>query len=142
MADHEFRITQIGSAVEQLEWAIYLLVEKNAPLPAVTLAAAAEELLGKMVTGTTAMAELRDYFVTPELDGTVVLNKHLNHLKNWLKHGSKTESSIVVQLEFEAVQYLARALTNLGRVTGSGTPMGALFQEWIDCRPYLTAGNP
>jgi len=43
----EFELTKIDAAVEQLDWAIRLFLDQKAYVPAITLAGAAEEILGK-----------------------------------------------------------------------------------------------
>jgi hypothetical protein len=43
----EFEFTKIDVAVDQLDWAIRLFLDHRAYVPAITLAGAAEEILGK-----------------------------------------------------------------------------------------------
>jgi hypothetical protein len=45
----EFELSKIDAAVEQLVWAIRLFLDRQAYLPAITLAGAAEEILGQAV---------------------------------------------------------------------------------------------
>jgi hypothetical protein len=48
----EFELSKIDAAVDQIDWAIRLFLDHQAYLPAITLAGAAEEILGKpSVTG-------------------------------------------------------------------------------------------
>lgn len=49
--EFEFELSKIDAAVEQLDWAIRLLLDHKAYIPAIGLAAAAEEILGKAVPG-------------------------------------------------------------------------------------------
>jgi len=43
----EYKISKIDAAVSQLDWAIRLFLDHQAYLPAITLAGAAEEIIGK-----------------------------------------------------------------------------------------------
>jgi hypothetical protein len=58
----EFELSKIDAAVEQLDWAIRLLLDHQAYLPAITLAGAAEEILGQAVGDRAAFAQLKTVF--------------------------------------------------------------------------------
>jgi hypothetical protein len=45
----EFELSKIDAAVEQLDWAIKLFLDRQAYLPAITLAGDAEEILGRAI---------------------------------------------------------------------------------------------
>ena len=130
-----YRLTRLGAAVEQLEWAIDLLVNHNAPVAAIPLAAAAEELLGKMCSTQNAMDQLKSTLAADTGVNPDDIGKQLNETKNWLKHGAKETHD--VDLECEAVQFIARALTNLRRAATLHLPMGAVFDRWIARHPEL-----
>ena len=135
-----FKITKAGAAIEQLEWAIKLLVEENAYIPAITLAGAAEEILGKM-SGNPAFHELRDHFSTASgLTLKAVADGHLNRGRNWFKHWSEGKSAEVeIELETDAIQYIARGLINAARV-GHYCAANEPFAEWLAInRPDLCA---
>ena len=52
-------LSKIDVAVEQLDWAIRLFLDHQAYLPAITLAGAAEEILGQAVGDRAAFAQLK-----------------------------------------------------------------------------------
>jgi hypothetical protein len=58
----EFELSKIDAAVEQLDWAIRLFLDHQAYLPAITLAGAAEEILGQAVGDRAAFAQLMTTF--------------------------------------------------------------------------------
>jgi len=83
----EFELTKIDAAVDQLDWAIRLFLDHQAYLAAITLAAAAEEILGQAVGDRAAFRQLTTTFATRfAMPEKVVTQDHLNRAKNWLKH--------------------------------------------------------
>jgi hypothetical protein len=111
----EFEVSKIGAAVEQLDWAIRLFVDQ-AYIPAITLAGAAEEILGgAVVEGRAAHARLKkkmsaDYSLTEK-----AVSDHLNQTRNWLKHWGAPEEAkeARIKLDEHALQLIFRALLNL-----------------------------
>jgi len=130
----KYRLSKIDAAVDQLDWAIKLFLDHKAYVPAITLAGAAEEIIGEAVGAESAFRDLRGRLSEQsQVPETVVSQQYLNRAKNWLKHWKelKDEEFIEIELEKEAVQYLARAISNLAaydRSTSSETPR---FLSWL-----------
>jgi hypothetical protein len=132
--DVEFALSKIDAAVEQLDWAIRLFLDHKAYVPAIGLAAAAEELLGKAVPGRSAFEALKAKFTSDFGFSEKQLNDdYLNKAKNWLKHwdGTLATAKIRLELDEEALQYIVRALTNLAIHDGSQPSEGPRFWEWM-----------
>ena len=130
----EFELSKIDAAVEQLDWAIRLFLDHKAYVPAIGLAAAAEEVLGKAVPGRSAFEALKAKFIGDFGFSEKQLNDgYLNKAKNWLKHwdGKPATAKIHLELDEEALQYIVRALTNLAIHDGSQPSEGPRFWEWM-----------
>ena len=83
----EFDLSKIDAAVEQLDWAIRLFLDYGAYVPAISLAGAAEEILGKAVQGRSGFELLKKKFTADFGFSEKILNdEYLNRAKNWLKH--------------------------------------------------------
>jgi hypothetical protein len=83
-----WRLTRIGAAVEQLEEAIDPLARRSIPLPAIMLAAAAEEMRGNMISAGRAQEQRRDSLAARNAHSPAEnIGGQLNATKNWLKHG-------------------------------------------------------
>jgi hypothetical protein len=130
----EFELTKIDAAVDQLDWAIRLFLDHQAYVPAITLAGAAEEILGKAVGERAAFQQLKQKFAAdlsiPEKE---VSQDHLNVAKNFLKHwDAKTDQEkIRLELDNEAIQYIVRALANLATHDGSQPSEAPRLWTWI-----------
>jgi hypothetical protein len=130
----ETEITKIDAAVDQLDWAIRLILDHQAYAPAITLAGAAEELLGAMVPGDAVFHKLQGKAAADfKLTEVEVSQQYLNATRNWLKHwtGQKDPAAQAVDLEGEAVQYAVRALANLYHLDQSPSREGPRFFEWL-----------
>ena len=130
----EFEISKIDAAVHQLDWAIRLFLDHKAYIPAITLAGAAEEILGKAVGAGAIFETLKKKFASefsmPEKE---VSRDHLNKVRNWLKHcdGRTDTETVCLELDKEAVQYIVRALANLATHDGSLRGEGPRFTAWL-----------
>ena len=119
-------ISKLDIAKRQLDVAAYLYVEGGDYLAVVTLAGAAEEILGSLLrrTGREAMI---DHLVEMDRELTggrsfKILNDEVNRARNTLKHArEQTEDSVVIE-PGEATAMLARALANYKMLTGSLAP--------------------
>ena len=112
----ESTLSKIDAAVDQLDWAMRLFLDHQAYVPAITLAGAAEEILGQILGDKSALAQLKTRLsALTGLPGKVVSQEHLNRGKNWLKHwqGLHDDETIHLDLEAEAIQYILRGVTNL-----------------------------
>jgi hypothetical protein len=137
----EWELSKIDAAVDQLDWAIRLFLDHQAYVPAITLAGAAEEILGKAVGGDAAFLQLKKKFAAdlsmPEKE---VSQDHLNRAKNFLKHwdGKTDQEKIYLELDEEALQYIARALTNLATHDGTLPSEAPRLLAWMAAnRPDL-----
>ena len=131
----KYEVGKIGAAVDQLDWAIKLFLDHKAFVPAITLAGAAEEIIGQTIGSEAAFNILKERLsAQSSLSPAIVSQMHLNKAKNWLKHwqGMKDEETIEVELETEAIQYIVRAITNLATHDKSCTSETPRFFEWIE----------
>lgn len=109
-------LTKIDSAVEQMDWAIRLFLDHRAPVPAITLAGAAEEIVAELMGGKSLYSRLKAKFRAKfRLPGKLVAPGYPSRAKNWLWHGKarKDGERTEFELEQEAIQHIVRALTNL-----------------------------
>ena len=111
----KYEVGKIGAAVDQLDWAIKFFLDHKAYVPAITLAGAAEEIIGETLRPESAFKILMERLsAKSSLSPSVVSQMYLNKAKNWLKHWKemKDEGTIEIELETEAIQYIVRAITN------------------------------
>jgi len=111
-------LTKLDAAKIQLEAAIELHLDKASYIPAITLAGAAEEILGKVLPSgqQTAKQELSQALLT-EYQLTIsekeLSDRYLNKTRNELKHfGDSNVTQIDIEPEIESLGMLARALAN------------------------------
>ncbi|TAN43237.1 MAG: hypothetical protein EPN22_10435 [Nitrospirae bacterium] len=130
----KYCITKIDAAVNQLDWAIKLFLDHKAYVPAITLAGAAEELIGEILNNEAAFRELQSLLSSKyNLDPKIVSQEYLNKAKNWLKHwkNCKDNDCIELELETEAMQYIIRAISNLFSHNCSLTSESPRFLKWL-----------
>lgn len=130
----QFELSKIDAAVDQLDWAIRLFLDHQGYVAAITLAAAAEEILGQAVGERAAFAQLKAKFAsTLGMAERAVSQEHLNKAKNWLKHWDQRtdDEKIRLELDEEAIQYIVRALTNLATHDGSQPSEGPRLWQWL-----------
>jgi len=131
-------VTKIDAAVEQMDWAIKLLLDNQAYIPAITLAGAAEEILGETLGESSVFSQLKVKLCAEHnLPAKYISQEYLNRAKNWLKHwkGMQDAEQTKIELEEEAVQYIVRSLTNLVLHDRSLPSEGPRFFEWLSKRP-------
>ena len=98
----EFELSKIDAAVDQLDWAIRLFLDHKAYVPAITLAGAADEVLGQAVGSRAVFDVLKKKFAADfSLPEKVVSQAHLNRAKNWLKHWDGRTDDEKIRLELE-----------------------------------------
>ena len=123
-------VNKIDAAVDQLDWAIRLLIDHNAYIPAITLAGACDCILGGM--NRQFFDELRDSLAAKyQLPPKEVSDMHINKAKNWLKHATViTPQEFEFDLKSEAIMRITLAIATLknfdNRVT-SETPRLAIW---------------
>lgn len=85
----EFELSKIDAAVDQLDWAIRLFLDHKAYVPAITLAGAADEILGRAIGNCAAFDVLKKKFAADlPLPEKLISQNYLNKAKNWLKHSN------------------------------------------------------
>lgn len=129
------QISKLVIAQRQLEVAARLYVEGADYLAVVTLAGAAEEILGNLLrrSGQEAMID-RIVEMDQELTGGrafSVVNAEVNRARNALKHAKVPDEDTVTIEPGEATAMLARALVNYNRSAGQLTPNMLLAREKI-----------
>lgn len=130
----KYRVRKVDAAVYQLDWAIKLFLDHKAYVPAITLAGAAEEIIGEAVSCESAFLKLKKSLSAKYgISGRVLSQEHLNKAKNWLKHWKemKDEEYIEIELETEAIQYILRAIINLDTHDKSATSETPRFFAWL-----------
>ena len=137
----KFKLSKIDAAADQLDWAIRLFLDHKAYIAAITLAGAAEEVIGKPLQDRAAFKQLATTLSTRfGLDRRAVTQDHLNKARNWLKHWDENtdQNEIELELDEEAIQYIVRSLANFA-IYDSSTPSEApRFFEWLqNNRPEL-----
>jgi len=131
----KYTVRKIDAAIDQLNWAIKLFLDHQAYIPAITLAGAAEEVVGEAVLSNATFRKLKK--ILSEETGITeeaVSQEYLNKTKNWLKHWNKMKDveSLEIELETEAIQYIVRAINNLliyDELLASETPR---FLNWLN----------
>lgn len=113
-------IRKLDIAVKQLETAIDLFVDRGDYICSITLAGAAEEILGKLVERNgkrPSVDELCASLISkyaPTADPKHIRAQHLNKARNSLKHANRiNEDEIKIEVEPEAMSMIIRALNNL-----------------------------
>lgn len=130
----EYVISKIDAAVDQIDWSIRLFLDHQAYIPAITLAGAAEEIIGATLSDQSAFALLKAKLSSQiGLSEKVVSQSHLNKAKNWLKHwqGLKDDETVSLELETEAIQYIVRAVANLVKHDRSLPSEAPRFFGWL-----------
>jgi uncharacterized protein YPO0396 len=131
----KYIVSKIDAAVDQLDWAIKLFLDFQAYVPAITLAGAAEEIIGEAVSSEASFRKIKKSLSKKTgIDGKIVSQEHLNKIKNWLKHWKNMddEETIEIELETEAIQYIVRAINNLVVHDNSLTSESNRFFDWLN----------
>ena len=137
----KFELSKDEAAADQLDWAIRLFLDHGAYVAAITLAGAAEELIGKPLQEQAIFKQLTQTLSARSgLDPKSVTQNHLNKAKNWLNHWDEhtDQGRIELELDEEAIQYIVRALTNFANYDNSLPSEFPRFWEWLQKnRPEL-----
>jgi len=127
-------LTKSEAAADQLDWAIRLFLDHDAFVPAITLAGAAEEIVGAPLSDQSAFVQLKKVFANElSLSEKDVGQLHLNRAKNWLKHwkGHRDSETETVELKNEAIHYIVRGITNFVAFDGSVPSEAPRFLAWL-----------
>lgn len=124
-------------ALKQLETAIDLFL-KEEYVCAITLAGAAEEILGKLVQrkGKQSLYKVLASGLIEKYELSInekeLIDKYLNFARNTLKHANATdEDEIELEVQTEAISLIVRAITNLYALDGSVSYNTPEFLNWI-----------
>lgn len=132
---------RIDLAVEQLDVALGLFLEQRSYVAALTLAGAAEEILGKALQFKgaenivqyrfKALAPVHDVFHREPLVWKDFVNDE-NHPRNSAKHfDSPTKPTVDLDLENAALWMLVRACANFDRLNLPRTERMHEFNDWF-----------
>ena len=130
----EYRVGKIDAAVAQLDWAIRLFLDHREYVPSITLAGAAEEIIGAPLGQEAAFHKLKDILSNKyNIQAPLVARDYLNKAKNRLKHwrDMKDEEYTDLELETEAIQYIVRARANLVSYDQTITSESPRFLNWL-----------
>ena len=130
----KYTVNKIEAAALQLDWAIRLFLDHGEYIPAITLAGAAEEILGEAVSNEAAFHQLKVTLSEKTgIEEKIISQEHLNKTKNWLKHWKemKDDENLDIELEKEAIQYIARAIANLITHDNSVTSETPRYYKWL-----------
>ena len=141
----KYTVNKIDAAIDQLDWAIKLFIEHKAYVPSITLAGAAEEILGEAVSSEASYRKLKKSLALDSgIDEKIVGQEYLNKTKNWLKHwkSMKDDENLEIELETEAIQYLIRTIRNLYTHDNTISSQTLSLFKWSrENRKDLTNGN-
>jgi hypothetical protein len=132
---------KVEIAQRQLDTAIRLFLEGKDFFSVVTLAGAADEILGKELEHHGLVSALRN---TSEIEARVssVFDNHpftaqeirarANYARNHLKHhGDPKAATVTVDIRQEAIDMLARAFDNAAMLNGPWSPEMYEYNEWF-----------
>lgn len=139
MSEQEY--THIELAVEQLDIALYLFLNKQSFVSALTLAGAAEEIFGKALQRNAEQNSLDWKYENTEWWWTELHDKPLskkefaereNRARNAAKHiGDSNDMSVMVDLEDAALWMIVRACDNYRRLRFPCTARMLEFENWF-----------
>ena len=138
----EIRITKLEASRLQLERAITLFVEQKDYVSVITLAGAAEEILGHLLLQKGGELNIVQAwadafrFAEPNESGEVAPRRdvidELNRVRNWLKH-FQDGSDLEFDPNLSAQMLLLRAITNYMMVANGPTePMSVFIQSMAE----------
>ena len=132
------KFTQIEAAERQLDRAISLFLIEKDYISAVTLAGAAEGILGEALKKTRKLffygilrLVLKKTFLSI-FNTEEKLDQHLNGIRNSLKHfDGDMNKQIEHAMDLEAIQMIVRAVGSYGLLTKEVTPKSPEFVAWL-----------
>ncbi len=132
---------RVELAQEQLDVALELFLSKRSPVSVLTLAGAAEEILGKALKFRGKKTTLEyEHTVNAPVETFLRRQPFLwrdfidekNRVRNAAKHmGQETEAQVVADLEDEALWMLVRACDNYNRLELQPTQRMKEFDDWF-----------
>lgn len=133
--------SRVELATEQLDVALELFLSKRSPVSALTLAGAAEEILGKALQflGKNTTLEY-EHTINAQVETFLRRQPFLwkdfinekNRVRNAAKHmAQESETQVIANLEDEALWMLVRACDNHNRLGLQGTQRMQEFDNWF-----------
>lgn len=138
------KLHKLEIARRQLEVAADLYFSEGDYLAVITLAGAAEEILGSMLRRTDSVAMI-DHLVPLDKKLTGgrsfdTVNKEVNRVRNALKHARDSEEDELIVEPGEAIAMLGRAVVNYVSLTKEATPlMGRVYDRLIELHPDVAS---
>jgi hypothetical protein len=137
------KLHKLEIARRQLDVAADLYFSEGDYLAVITLAGAAEEILGSMLRRTDSVAMIDHLvFLDKELTGGRsfdTVNKEVNRVRNALKHARDSEEDELIVEPGEAIAMLGRAVVNYVSLTEEATPlMVRVYDRLIELHPDVT----
>jgi hypothetical protein len=137
MSSRTETFSQLQAAQAQLERALALYLDEHDYLCAITLAGAADEVLGKMVESRGGMHQLHQEASALDKIGRKFVGKevsrkdaiaNLNEVRDWLKH-FKEDARLSFDPRDAAHDMLNRAVGNMIALTNNASPLMQRFYE-------------
>lgn len=132
---------RISLAQEQLDVALEFFLSKRSMVSALTLAGAAEEILGRALQQCGKKTTLQyEHSVIEPVESFLRRQPFLwkdfiderNRVRNAAKHmGAQSDTQVVADLEDEALWMLVRACDNHKRLDLEATPLMTEFDNWF-----------
>jgi hypothetical protein len=131
--------TPLEAAERQIDRAISLFIEEHDYLCAITLACAADGILGEALLAKNKVpmidllkSELRGMHFVSHLSSKELSDQHLNKIRNLLKHSSgDLNEKIDHVIDLEAIIAILRALMNFFFVTERVSQKTVEFFDWL-----------
>jgi hypothetical protein len=137
----ELTYQRIDLAKEQLDVALELFLSQRSLVSALTLAGAAEEILGKELSRLSEECTLQhEYSMIAPVQELLHRRRYSwkdfidekNRVRNAAKHmGNASELSVYADLEDQALRMLVRACDNYRRLALNPTPRMEEFDAWF-----------
>ncbi|MEQ1714473.1 MAG: hypothetical protein ABL907_00580 [Hyphomicrobium sp.] len=137
-------VPPIDAAIVQLDWAMRLVVEHQAYIPAITLSGAAEGMLERCLQSTgataTAHATLKSSLVEKGYGSSDDIGKIMNGPRNFLKHLDLSAfDTDAADLQSMAIAQILQACIDLYRLDSSVCSEFDQFYSWVQHnRPDLS----
>lgn len=136
-------VSQLDAARIQIDRAIDLFLNEADYICSITLACAAECVLGERLkkhgiqTITDDLKLLLKKNYAPELSLKEINDLHINNVRNFLKHSFENDSGHF-ELEAEAMSAIIRAVGNFGLITGDVSDIMKKYFLWLrENHPHL-----
>ncbi|EGQ8136932.1 hypothetical protein MZJ28_001458 [Vibrio parahaemolyticus] len=136
----ESKYNRVNLSIEQLEMAIDLFLSKKSFVSALTLAGAAEEVLGQAVKRRGEENSLQEQYriakstnwITPAKSWADFTTRNKNKVRNAVKHlAEKDNIEFVADIEDEALWMIVRATDNYRRLGFDDTDRMHEFDGWF-----------